>query len=303
MKKNLLLAITFIAVQACKAQAVSFADVINFFRMKDSVRLATSQAAQLDMVHRLYMNKASEGLTAFMRNKTGLDEKWLTLLQTQPAFWDSLQTRSLTIGNVAAELEKQVGHFAELYPALQPAKTFFIIGIRQQGGTIRGNLSIIGTEVVLTGRLSSENELIRMALHEYVHTQQVRPDFQKIDVLGSSIREGACDFIASLVSGIPTQEVYTRFGNEHEYTVWRKFREEMNTTENDNWVSTGNNPALMARDLGYFVGYRICQSYYEKAADKKSAVKHIIELDYTNKEAVLSFFKASGYNGKMPDQR
>lgn len=295
MKKIFFLILAFITHFSGDAQTVSVSDVTNFFQMKDSVHSARDTAGQLEIIRRVYMDKASEGLMAFMRNKTDLDRKWLSLLETQPAFWDSLQMRSPLISKAAAALQRQIGNFAVMYPGLKPAKTFFLIGIRQQGGTIRGNLSIIGAEVVLSNAKTTEKDLIRMGLHEFVHTQQVRPDFQKIDVLTSSIREGACDFIASLVSGIPTDEPYTRFGKEHEQLVWEKFREEMNTTLNDNWVSTGDNPRLMARDLGYFVGYQICQSYYAGATDKKSALKEIIELDYSSKEAVLSFFRASHY--------
>jgi uncharacterized protein YjaZ len=294
--KKIFFLILAISTSLCgDAQIVSVSDVSNFFQMKDSVRSARDTASQLGFIRQLYINKASEGLMAFMRNKTDLDRKWLSLLEMQPAFWDSLQMRSALIGKAAAGLEREIGQFAVLYPGLKPAKTFFLIGIRQQGGTIRGNLSIIGAEVVLSNPKTTEKDLIRMGLHEFVHTQQVRPDFQKIDVLTSSIREGACDFIASLVSGIPTDEPYTRFGKEHEQLVWEKFREEMNTTLNDNWVSTGDNPKLMARDLGYFVGYQICRSYYAGATDKKAALKEIIELDYSSKEAVQSFFRASHY--------
>lgn len=295
MKKIFPLILAVIATVNLDAQTVSVSDVSNFFQMRDSVRSVRDTASQLAIIHRLYMDKASEGLMAFMRNKTDLDRKWLSLLETQPGFWDSLQMRSSLVRQAATGLEKQIGHFTAMYPGLKPAKTFFLIGIRQQGGTIRGNLSIIGTEVVLSNANTTEKDLVRMALHEFVHTQQVRPDFQKIDVLTSSIREGACDFIASLVTGVPTDEPYTRFGKEHEQQVWEKFREEMNTTLNDNWVSTGDNPRLMARDLGYFVGYQICESYYARATDKKAAVIGIIELDYSSKEAVLSFLRASHY--------
>lgn len=51
--------------------------------------------------------------------------------------------------------------------------------------------------------------------------------------------------------------------------VWKVFKQDMFTQANDLWVSTGNNPILPAPDLGYFVGYSISKSYYNKAKDKK----------------------------------
>lgn len=77
--------------------------------------------------------------------------------------------------------------------------------------------------------------------------------------------------------------------------VWKVFKQDMFTQANDLWVSTGENPVLPARDLGYFVGYSICKSYYTKATDKKQAIIDIIELDYSSKDAVKNFLKKSHY--------
>jgi uncharacterized protein YjaZ len=43
-------------------------------------------------------------------------------------------------------------------------------------------------------------------------------------------------------------------------------------------------------DLGYFMGYRICQSYYEQAEDKTAAIAAIL----TTKD-VNALLEASGY--------
>jgi hypothetical protein len=45
------------------------------------------------------------------------------------------------------------------------------------------------------------------------------------------------------------------------------------------------------RDLGYFVGYRICKSFYDKSGDKKQALAHMIGLNLTdeNASAFLAF--------------
>ncbi|SEL79552.1 hypothetical protein SAMN05421740_11076 [Parapedobacter koreensis] len=45
-------------------------------------------------------------------------------------------------------------------------------------------------------------------------------------------------------------------------------------------------------DLGYFMGYAICKSYYEKAHDKKLAIKAIIELDYADLAATKQFLES-----------
>lgn len=280
-----------------RAQQVFQTDWENFWTMRDSITATGDTARQRDLVNRLYIARASEGLKAFMRNKDGLDFKWLALLKADPGFWDNLHLKKPLIDTAVWHLEQEIGRFRQVYPDLRPAQSFLIVGLRQQGGTIRGNLSLIGVEVVLNDPALTGDQLVRMGIHEYTHTQQKRPDFQQINVLTSAIREGACDFVAGLVTAIPAKTPYMAYGPAHEKEVWRSFQKEMYTRNNDNWVSTGPNPALPAPDLGYFVGYRICQAYYAQATDKKAALKAIIELDYANTDAVTDFFKRSGYQG------
>ena len=49
------------------------------------------------------------------------------------------------------------------------------------------------------------------------------------------------------------------------------------------------------RDLGYYVGYQICENYYNQAEDKKVAIKTMIELDYENESEIEEFIKKSNY--------
>lgn len=277
---------------------VSTVDLHHFWVMRDSVLSTPDTIRQQQMVRQLYVEKASPGLQAFLRNKDNPEKKWLRMLLERPAFWESLKGRMPLIAGAVADVEGCIARFRTLYPELKPAQTYFLVGLGQQGGTVRGNLSLLCVEVVLRDTAARRDQLVFLALHEYVHTQQKRPDFQKINVLTSSIREGVCDFVAGIVTGMPVSAAYTTYGHRHEQEVWRAFLKEMYTQQNDNWVSTGPNPALPAPDLGYFVGHQICQAFYRRAADKRAALKQLIELDFADEEAISQFLKRSGYAGK-----
>ena len=43
------------------------------------------------------------------------------------------------------------------------------------------------------------------------------------------------------------------------------------------------------------MGYQICKSYYSNAADKKEAIKQIIQLNYSDSNAVENFLIRSNY--------
>ena len=60
--------------------------------------------------------------------------------------------------------------------------------------------------------------------------------------------------------------------------------------------------SFKTRDLGYYVGYAICEKYYEKAADKALAIKQMIEMDYDDEAAFYAFVDESGYLSKPVEE-
>lgn len=276
-------------------QTIHTQDIDNFWIAYDSIRSTTDKEQQINFINRFYIDKASDGLKAFLNNKSNPANKWLDLINSDRDFWDSIRPKTLLIKTLTDNLQISINGLRELYPDLKKAATYFIIGFRQQGGTVRDNLSIIGSEVVMSFSGMDSAELARIVVHEYVHTQQSKPDFRNINVLTSSIREGACDFISELVLRKDLTLPYIKYGLKNEVAVWKVFVHDMLSTANDFWVSTGNNPLLPEKDLGYYVGYIICRFYYNNALNKSQAIKHIIDLDFTNQIAVNEFLKKSNY--------
>ena len=54
----------------------------------------------------------------------------------------------------------------------------------------------------------------------------------------------------------------------------------------NNWLWGENQNQLKVRDLGYYVGYEICERYYNLSRDKAKAIRELIELDYNNDKAL-----------------
>ena len=133
--------------------------------------------------------------------------------------------------------------------------------------------------------LQQPNNIVPLNIHEYVHTQQIG---EAENLLGQSIREGACDFITELVMGKPMVNPYLEYGRKNETALKQQFMDDMFTTAYVRWMYNGANAGTVA-DLGYFMGYAICKSFYERMEDKKRAVAEIIELNYDD-TAVLKTF-------------
>jgi len=173
---------------------------------------------------------------------------------------------------------------------------------------------LVGTEIASADKNTNSSELsdwlkgvfnaqdianiVYLNLHEYVHTQQ--KDGGRI-LLDQCIQEGAADFIAELATSKKISTNYLTYGREHEPELKEKFKTDMFGSSTYNWLYNGTN--VSHADLGYFMGYEICKSYYEHSPNKNQAIKDIIELNYADEQQVISFLdKSKYYDGTINKQ-
>jgi len=64
----------------------------------------------------------------------------------------------------------------------------------------------------------------------------------------------------------------------------------MHGTNTSHWLYEGKTVNGRPADMAYFEGYRITQAYYEKATDKKKAIREILTVQDADK-----FLNDSGY--------
>ncbi|MEJ7661625.1 MAG: hypothetical protein WKG07_19565 [Hymenobacter sp.] len=137
-------------------------------------------------------------------------------------------------------------------------------------------------------------------MHEYAHTQEYGPGNT---VLAQALREGTCDLVAELVTGKTMPLPYMAYGPAHEAELKEQFKKEMFTPLISNWLynQTSDKPNHVP-DLGYYMGYTIGKFYYQHATNKQGAVKELLELDYTNEQAVEAFLAKTHYYSQPVDK-
>ncbi|PJJ83616.1 Ig-like domain-containing protein [Mucilaginibacter auburnensis] len=282
-------------------------DIDRFWQAYDSVATTTDTVKQAEFIQRIYVNQGTPGLKAFMEARNYNAKLWVALIHKYPRFWKSIRNNTLNIKNQVPAISKSIDNFRKLYPELRPSKMYFTVGGVRSGGTTTDDMVLIGTEIAAADEHTDAAELndwlkdvfknqqpsnlVALNVHEYVHTQQIAGNAQFL--LAQTIMEGSADFIAELVTQKKNNNAYMVYGRSHEQELKDKFLVEMFSTATDSWLYNGsNNPHS---DLGYFMGYVICKSYYLHHNDKRQAIKKIIELDYTNEQEVVDFFRQSKY--------
>jgi uncharacterized protein YjaZ len=113
--------------------------------------------------------------------------------------------------------------------------------------------------------------------HELIHFQQPGPGLDPT-LLEQSIHEGAADFVAELISGRHINDHVHVYALPREATLWTEFEPVMHGHDYGGWLYGGQSEGRPA-DIGYFFGYQIARSYYEQAADKRSALRDILLVD------------------------
>lgn len=293
------------------ANRVFTTDIDDFWVAFDSIQQTTDYSKKLYFINKLYIEKGTKGLKAMMKSKSYTDTLYIKVINEFPNFWKSIRSNTLSVNSKINELNTAISNLHSLYPELKEAEIYFTIGCLGAGGRVTDNMVLIGTELA-TGTPevvisefkddwyknifahNSLDNIVQLNIHEYVHTQQKINN--SVQLLNQVIKEGSCDFISELALEKPLHTNYISFGKLHHEEVKKKFKAEMflNLAFEPNWLYNGLQKGESA-DLGYYIGYEICKSYYHRAKNKKQAIKDIIELDYSNDKAVDLFLKRSGF--------
>lgn len=294
-----------------KNPKISTTDIDNFWVAYDSLQKTNDKTLQIKIVQELYLDKASIGLKDFMIAEKHSAKRHLENILKYPKFWSSVRPKTLEINSHKKEIEKIMLRFKKLYSNFKQPDVYFAIGCLNSGGTTTKNKILIGSEIACSNKTTDASELgnwlngvfkdqtnvINLFAHELGHTQQKNGDSEddgNSNLLGYCIGEGSCDFISELLLKKPVNAPYMTYGKANEKELWVLFEKEMLGQETKNWLYNGNEAPNGNADLGYFMGYMICKSYYDNSKNKKQSLKEIIEIDYT-RENVIKFLEKSKY--------
>ncbi|MFN2567687.1 MAG: hypothetical protein ABR499_22055 [Gemmatimonadaceae bacterium] len=215
-----------------------------------------------------------------------------------PRYFAAIRATTLAVDTASAvtgAIRRGLRRLSELYPEARYPDVYFLIGKLTSGGTVGPSGMLIGTEQLSSGpdtprdelpqweqaatRTNSFAQLPGLVVHEAVHSLQASRAPRKL--LERALREGVPDFLSELVVGPwHAESERQRYGRAHEREVWLDFKDEMlSDSTTRTWMYNGT--VLPPRnhgatDIGYWVGYAIAKKYYERAADKRAAVRELI---------------------------
>ena len=306
-KKYVIYFLTFLCATTIKAQTVFHTkDIGNFYQAFDSVQTTNDKEKQIDFVQKIYLDNGSLGVKYAINHsvdggKIATAKHWAEFMINAKEYLIRIRPYFKSLPSQMKILEPKFKYFKEQYPEFKDGNVYFVIGLGMFGGRPEkeGPSLFIGCEVLANEK---PDWAVNIVLHEYVHTIQKNSDNA---LLAHCLNEGACDFIAELINEKNLREIYPNgyidFGYKNEKVVWKEFKKYITSNEKGkffDWlygIKGRNLNGNQMKDLGYFMGYKICKAYYDNATDKKQAIKEIIEMDVSSEEKARAFLIKSSY--------
>lgn len=311
MKKALtLITLTLIPAFACTAQQkleAVYSDVALFWSAFDKLQYQQTKEDSIAVMQREYLDKATVGVEQFMKGRISSAAYLQKTISKHRDYYTSLRQHTAKLEQILPRLDKHYKRLKRLYPETNIPKVYFVVGALNSAGTIV-NDPIVGVDMFgfypdtpkdelspwLNSVLRPIENIDVVVVHEMVHALQKGHEGVENTLLKKSIGEGAADFIGQLVTDSNINKHIHVYGNQNERELWLEFRNEMHGTDISNWLYNGLTSKERPADLGYFIGYKICEAYYNNAKNKKQAIKELLDIkDYD------AFLAKSGYDLKF----
>ncbi|MDX2030737.1 MAG: DUF2268 domain-containing putative Zn-dependent protease [Blastocatellia bacterium] len=262
-------------------------DIALFWRAFDQATPENAQAVYREE----YLQKGSYGLRQFTKLRIGNAGNLAATIAKRPKYYASIRESTLRVASMEGAIRAGFRKLKELYPQAVFPDVYFTIGAMNSGGTTTGKGLLIGVEMYgITKRtpydelsdwhkavLKPIDALPAIVSHELIHYQQ-KYSLANRTLLAQAINEGAADFIAEMLSGGNINDHLHQYANPRERELWTEFQREMGGKDVGKWLYQGDRSKDRPADLGYWMGYKICEAYYKQARDKKQALREILEI-------------------------
>lgn len=270
-------------------------DVSRFFAVYD----AAGGHPSAEQLQRDYIDAGSDGLHQFarIRNITGV--RIADTLAKDPQIYVNARRCMEVLPRVRERVTAALRTLVQLYPqARLPPITIAV----SRGKPMGVGSPVTGIQIGLEALCATnymhanvEDRFVYVIAHEYAHVQQYQPlvDKEHPTVLEGSMMEGAAELTAEIIAGSVSNPAQSEMAKGREREIETAFLADVDKTDVSAWLYNGSREK--SGDLGYWVGYRIVKSYYQRAKDKRQALREI--LDMKDPKALL---EKSGWYPGMP---
>lgn len=264
-------------------------DVDRFYSIYDG---ANGHPSATELQQR-YIDAGSSGMRDFVRVRGLTGSGLAAAIEKDARPFEDARRCVASLPRVRPRLASAFRRLKALYPDATFPPTTILIGRVKTAGTTSRSGVLIGMETLCGVPFlepNLEDRLVHLISHEYAHVQQPHSDLTDAPgntVLFTSLIEGGAELVAELTSGGVSYPHLRVWANGREGDILRRFVAERESTDLSAWVYNGAGSTDRPGDLGYWAGYRVTKAYYERATDKRKALKDILQVTPATAEQIL----------------
>ena len=249
-------------------------DVDHFWEAFDLLKSQKSTADSLKTIKTILIDHASEGLRRYMKAANCFEEKYLETIREKKNDYLAVREKTQKVKGEKQIVIQYLNRFKQFYPSLKIPVICYTIGIFQVGGTQFDDILFIGCETDVIENV----DIPVQTIHELSHFQQ--KDQNPANNLDLAMIEGGAEFVCYQVTGKRTLTDTWTYGLANESGLWKDFEPKMDLAINAQWfLNIADTAKQRPGSLGYFIGFRICESYFKNHGNKKSALTDLIEME------------------------
>lgn len=263
-------------------------DVTRFYRIYDEADgRPTASTLQAD-----YIEAGSDGVRQFVPNRIISGASLAKVIHQNRAVYDEARTCMGVLPDVSRKLQAAFRTLAQLDPKATFPSVTILIGGNNSGGTTGESGVLIGLEVACRSwwlQADLSERLFHLIAHEYGHIEQARAlddESAPTTVLKQSLVEGTAELVSELISGQVSNVHLQKWTEGQVREIDIRFMADADKTDISKWLYNGVGTPDHPGDLGYWVGYRIAKTFYDKADDKRAALRTLLDLE--DPKAVLA---------------
>lgn len=259
--------------------------------------LASGQPVTASAIQTAYLNRGTLGVEVFTPYRIENAATMASAIAAHPAHYRAGVEYCLPAARRSRmDIDMVLRRIAMLLDERSSAPVYMVFGSDNSGGTADARALVLGLEVVCRDVRSEAEAAMRirdLVAHEITHVYQARVQTQDMapDLLGLALMEGFADFMRTLAISDTTRppDARARYGRDHERELWNEFLSDMNAGKSEGWMY-GPGKSGRPADMGYWIGQRICESYFSRAKDRRAALRTLLAL--TDSKRILA---ESGY--------
>lgn len=259
---------------------VRTSDVTTFYQLYDAANGKPSASA----LQQDYIDTGTDGVRQFVPYRIISGEALAKEVANEGTTYRQARSCMEALPAVKSKLQGAFQRLSDLDPQATFPPVTILIGRNNSGGTTGKSGVLIGLEVACRSawlQPDLTDRLYHLIAHEYGHVEQspaLEEDSDDTTVLKQSLIEGVAELIAELTSGQVSNIHLQKWTSGKSKEIGQRFLADVDNGDISSWLYNGVGTPENPGDLGYWVGFKIAKAYFDKASDKRAAIRALLDL-------------------------